>query len=162
MRTTVRRTALGLAGLALTVGGFTGCGGDDDSATGGAAAPDDTSTEDFCGSYAALIEETARSFSPDAEAADLVPTLKEFATQLAEVGTPSTIPDDARRGFELSIDAINDLPDDATQEELLSQAGEYSAEQQADATAFATYVQAECPDALSGVLPSDAPTDGAG
>lgn len=177
MTTTIRRTALSLAGLALVAGGLTGCGddqasdtsgdkagGDTGSSSGGdgASAPDDISTADFCGSYADLIKESASSFTGDATAAELVPTLKKFAAQLSEIGTPSDIPADARRGFELSVDAINDLPDDATQEDLLGASEKYSEEETADAQAFSTYVQKACPDVMKELAPSGAATDGAG
>lgn len=184
MKTTIRRTALTLAGLALASGALTGCGGgsssNSTSSTGssstsssptsspsssgsgaGASSPDDTSTADFCGSYEALIKEAAGSLSGSSAAADLVPTVKKFANKLGEVGTPADIPAAARRGFELSIDAVNKLPDSATQQELLSQASQYSAAQTADAQAFATYVQKKCPDALGNLAPSGVPSAGA-
>ena len=48
----------------------------------------------------------------DASEEDFVDALKEQAENIEEVGTPEDIPDDARKGFELSLDAVNDLDAD--------------------------------------------------
>ena len=89
-----------MAGLVLMAAA--GCGGGDDSSgdsgggdsdSGGGApsssdAPTDASVEDFCSTF----EATSMISGDDA------------AVQLAETGTPSDIPDDARAGFEFLID----------------------------------------------------------
>jgi predicted small secreted protein len=106
----------------------------------------DASDSDFCGVYSNLFQELTTSLGNGGDVASIIPQLKDYAEQLEEVGAPDDIPEDAERGFEVSLQAISDLPDDATQEDLLASSEGYSAEDQADATAFGQYVVTACPD----------------
>ena len=174
---TLRRLGLSVAVLAFTAGGLTACGGDDDTAadsgsasssspsasadagdsddsdnsgdSGDAAdAPDDVSVDDFCGAYSDYFAELQKA----GNGTDLdVGTIKDFAEKLSELGTPADIPADARNGFEVSIDAAADLPDDASSEDLASLQSDVSADDQADAMAFGQYVVKTCPDLLAGL-----------
>lgn len=175
MSTTIRRTALSIAGLALAAGSLTACGGDDDADTAGgdssasaspsestsdtasespstsAPAGGDASTKDFCGVYAGLFEQVIGVAGQGGDVSSIVPQLKKYADQLEEVGPPDDIPADAKKGFEVSIEAIKDLPDDATEKDLEDASSSYSAEDQAAAQTFGQYVVTACPELMSAV-----------
>ncbi|UMG94356.1 hypothetical protein [Nocardioides sp. TF02-7] len=79
------------------------------SACGG--APTDASKSEFC---EVINDDSALGDldfeNPDEEA--FVDAIKEQAEKIEEVGTPEDIPDDAREGFEIQLEAINDLDAD--------------------------------------------------
>jgi hypothetical protein len=79
------------------------------SACGG--PPTDASVKDYC---AAVNDDSDfEDFGEDSTEEDFVDALQSFADRLEKVGTPEDIPDDAREGFEISLDAVEDLdPDD--------------------------------------------------
>lgn len=82
------------------------------SACGG-GAPTDASKEDFCEvtQNESGGEEAFKAISEEDwdKAADLI---KEQADEVEEVGTPEDIPDDAREGFEIQLDAAKSLDGD--------------------------------------------------
>ncbi len=130
-----RRPSLGVAALALVLGGATACGSDEPS-----AAPDDASAEDFCGVYADIED----SGGDDLEAA------QDAVDRLVEVGTPEDIPDDARAGFE----TLGELVRQADDQDDLETLGEDLGEQvQSDFLAFIGYVTQTCADELD--LPTE-------
>src|SRR4051812_29111544 len=102
--------ALLAAVLVLATGTLVGCSDDGD---GDAAAdrPTNASQEDFCGTFEDLIAELGK-LDADAEASQAVKILKSTGDDLAEVGTPSDMPDDARAGWEYVLDEIDKLDDD--------------------------------------------------
>ena len=185
---TLRRLGLTVAALAFTAGGLTACGGDDSSDSAGASAGDsagdstaaspsasssddssddsgddssddssggDVSVADFCGAYSAYFRQLAKAASPN----DLdIKAIKEFSEKLGELGTPAGIPDDARNGFEVSVKAAEDLPDDATTADLAKLQNDISADDQADAMAFGQYVVKTCPDLVADLAPSGVPS----
>lgn len=78
------------------------------SACGG--PPTDASVEDYCD---AVQDDSAfEGFDENSDEEDFVDALKEQAEKIEEVGTPEDIPDDARKGFEISLDAVDDLEAD--------------------------------------------------
>lgn len=81
----------------------------------GADAPTDAAVEDFCSTMGDV---------------DLNGSARDFSSDLADVGTPAGIPDDARAGFEVMIDE--------------SDADEISAEDQEKVTALIGYVVDTC------------------
>ncbi|WP_067430393.1 hypothetical protein [Nocardioides jensenii] len=85
----MRRLALVGAGLVL-VGGLTACGG----------APDDASEKDFCDAYGKF------------QSADEFKDVQKASDKLDEVGTPEKIDGDARDGFELILDTVDDSDDE--------------------------------------------------
>ena len=130
------------ATLVLVVGGAVGCS--DDSDSGGGDASDATSTADFCGA----LQEFQDDFSaadPDSEIGEYIAALKAAAEKLEAVGTPDDMPDDAEDGFEVTIDRINEIDDDATVEDLTS-IGEVSDEDQKKIDALDDYISEECPE----------------
>ncbi|WP_232678414.1 hypothetical protein [Nocardioides sp. R-C-SC26] len=120
--------------LALTL---TACGG------AGADAPTDASVEDFCSTF---------TTATGAE------TPKDAADELAEVGTPEDIDDEAREGFEIMVDALDGAEDDASFDAV---EGEVSEDDTAKVTAFVTYAGTTCADAITDGGTEDEPTDGA-
>jgi len=101
----VRRLSA-LAAPALLVLSLTACGG------GG--APTDASKEDFCEAYNAEpdIDESLGDASPEEQAEAIKTELDKLVETYEEVGTPSDIPDDAREGFEISVDAVKEISED--------------------------------------------------
>lgn len=153
MRATARRTTLAVAAMALTLGTLAGCGGDD----GGSSAPDNASQDDFCESYATLFTEImAQAMSDDPTVA--VKAIKEWAANMEDVGTPEDMPDEARDGFEVFIDAARDLPDDATLEDLEGLGDDLSESDQEAGDAFGDWATETCGDALMPDL-SDLPSE---
>ena len=100
-------------------------------------APTDAAAQAFCGAYGLV-----RGVDADADAGDLAVQLRTHAVTLAGVGTPSDIPDAAREGFVVYVDAAGY----ATSEAAKSMVGAASA--------------AELATAL-GVSPDDTPLIGA-
>ena len=138
----------------LLLGLLAGCGSDDssDAAFDGGGA----STEEFCGAFLDLIQQ-AQEAGSDISDADAVKLAKDLAEKLEEIGTPDDMPADARRAFESAIDKINDLPDDATQDDMDEAAGDLTDEEQADQEALGTYLTQKC---ASQLLPSDDASSG--
>lgn len=135
----VRRSAVGVAGLALVLGGTVACGGDEPP-TEPSAAPQDASPEDFCRVYADIED----SGGDDLDAA------KDAVDRLVEVGTPEDIPDDARSGFE----TLGELVRQADEQDDLETLGADLGEQvQSDFLAFIGYVTQTCADELD--LPTE-------
>src|SRR5689334_8862996 len=89
----LRRAAATAAGAVLVLGATAACGSND---AGG--SPTSTSTADFCN--------TNKQF-------DQGTTPKEAAAKLKEVGTPSDMSDSERHGFEVLVDRLSQLPDNA-------------------------------------------------
>lgn len=113
------------------------------------AAPTSASSDVYCANYADVLR-GASGEEPDAGA------IKDFADQLAEVGTPENISEEAREGFEIFIDTINDLPDDASAAEIEDFDPDISDEDDAKVDAFFEYTATECAEALG--IPSDLPS----
>jgi hypothetical protein len=149
--------ALFLASLVLIAGSAVGCGGDDKNSGGGTSAPDNASTEDFCNAFGDLFTGISNAGStPDSDA---IQAFKDAAGKLSDVGTPDGISDAARHGFELFVNALEDLDNDATAADLEKLGNDFSKDDEADMTSFIEYAIQTCPDALGGSLPSDLPTD---
>ncbi len=133
------------ASLVLVAGGAVGCGDDDGS--GGKAASgggdDFASTEDFCAAF--------QSFSDDLDDVtgteeNLGEILKKAAQKIEDVGTPKGIPDDAKEGLQLTLDAIQALDDDASVEDMGGLESDFSEADKAKTDAFTDYLEKTCPD----------------
>lgn len=142
------RNALFAASLALVAGTALGCGGG-----GGADAPDNASTEEFCGAFQDFYTEVSE-VDPEDTAAQ-VKALKDFGKELEELGTPEDIPDDAREGFEVTLEAIAGIPDDATEEDIDSIEDEFSEEENKQSDAFDDYLDETCGDEGPTDVPSE-------
>lgn len=152
------------ASLVLVAGGAVGCG--DDGGGGSAKGDDDSgaSTEDFCGAFQAFADDLT---DVTGEEENLGEILKTAAKRIEDVGTPEDIPDDAKEGLQLTLDAIADLPDDASAEDMTGLEDGFSKEDKEKTDAFSDYLEKTCPDlgdsssseSDSGGDSSDAPSD---
>jgi hypothetical protein len=127
----VKKT-LAAAGLLAMTGAVAACGGGSSSspaATGAATAPTGASTSDFCGTFQNMANST---------------TPKQAADKLQVVGTPSDIAADARHGFEVLVDHLETLPDNAKSSDLTAMEKGLSATDQKDVLAFTTYLAKAC------------------
>jgi len=127
----LQKTTLAACLLVVT-GAFAACGNDSSSpsASGGAAgAPTNASTDAFCTSFTDLGSQV---------------TPKEAADKLRQVGTPSGIPSGARHGFELLVDHLETLPDDADQSDISKLVQGMKSGDQTDLTSFVTYFSTTC------------------
>ena len=129
------------AALILVAGGAVGCGDDD----GGGGGSDDktASVDDFCGAFQDFYDDLE---GVTGEEENLGEILKKAAKRIEDVGTPEDIPDDAKEGLQLTLDAINDLPDDASAEDMAGIEKEYSDAEKEKTDAFTEYLGKTCPD----------------
>lgn len=95
------RSALVVACAAL----LAGCGGP------GADAPADASVEDFCAAKSWLVAEGTDRFFDDGLPSDdeLVALVHDWAAELARVGTPDNMSQDARAGFEKLVERLDGM-----------------------------------------------------
>lgn len=109
-----RRVAAATAPLLLALS-LTACGGSDAD-----DAPESASKEDFCEVYRDEPDESAdlESKSVDEQVDYAIDYLRDATDRLKDVGTPEDIPDDAREGYELYLDVIDDLSDDELKDVL--------------------------------------------
>ena len=111
MTLTRTRRLSALVAPALLVLSLSACGG---------GAPTDASEEEFCEVYNAEpdLDEGIADAEPAEQAEAFVDASQKLADDFEEVGTPEGIPEDAREGFEISIDAARDFDQDEVQTAL--------------------------------------------
>ena len=146
------------ASLVLVAGGAVGCGDDNDSGGGGAKAgkeDEGTSTEAFCGAFQAFADDLE---GMTGEEENLGEILKEAAQRIVDVGTPDDIPDDAKDGLQLTLDAIEALPDDASAEDMSALEDDFSEADQEKSDAFSDYLDETCPELNDAPSASSAPS----
>jgi len=123
------RTLVAASTLVLAAG-LTACGsGSSQSNAGGSGTPTDASKTTFCKTFTDLGADT---------------TPKEAADQLGQIGTPSGIGSGARHGFEVLIDHLRALPDNAKDSDLTGMAKDLKPGDQADVVSFLKYYADEC------------------
>ena len=142
--------------LALSL---TACGSDssgspesapDAEVTGAAAAPADASKADFCEAYTFEPDfpDDPASLSEDEQVSLVSDTLQAIQDKLASAGTPSDIPDDARAGYELSVDAVGSLTEDEIRAAVKAQEDPFTdlfdAGDQKNVDAFDTWSREYC------------------
>ncbi len=150
--------ALTLASLVLVAGTAFGCGGNSgDDKTAASGPPTDATETEFCAGFTQIATDLAK-LSADAKDADIVTAIKGAGDTLAKNGTPDSISDDARSGFELEIKQIADLPDTATKEDVQALDTNLSAAEQKQVDAFDTYVSDTCQPAAPSGSPTESPT----
>ena len=132
------------ASLVLVAGGAVGCGDDGGGDGGGGGGGDEAaSTDDFCAAFKAFADDLE---GLTGEEANLGEILKKAAQRIEDVGTPEDIPDDAEDGLRLTLDALLDLPDDATVEDMSGLEDDFSDADKEKTDAFTEYLEKTCPD----------------
>jgi len=152
------RAALTIASVALVLTGLTACGGDSDGGGSGSAAPDDASKDDFCTAFNGLYEKVMADLT-SADTSKAITAFKDWAADMKKVGTPDDMPEDARRGFEVFVDAAQDIDDDATIDDLQNLGGDLSKADQDAGDTFGDWASENCPSALPSDLASSIPSD---
>ncbi len=139
--------ALLAASLVLVAGTAIGCGGDgggdgaEEAASTG--APETASTEEFCQNFNDF-NAAVMGLGQDAEPAEFIAALKDAGGKFEETGTPEDATEEQRAGFEVFVGMINDVDENATEEELSKLEQDLSAEEQKQVEAFTTYVGETC------------------
>lgn len=114
--------------------GGSGGSGSDPTGSLGESSPTDATSDEFCEAYLSIFE----YFEAEGETFQA----GDYAEVLAEAGTPEDIPDDAREGFEIYVDAFEELGNDAVEED--ADAIEFSSAQEDSTDAFDDYVGDAC------------------
>jgi len=123
-------TILAPTGALVLAGVLVACGSSSSGAAGsGSGMPTDASKSAFCGAFDKLGSGT---------------TPHEAADALGKVGTPSNIDSNARHGYQVLLDHLRELPDNAKESDITAMAKGLSGSDQADVTAFITYYATEC------------------
>ena len=133
--------------------------GDDDGGGDADDAPKSASVEEFCEGLNEF-DEVDDEASPEEQ----VEQAHEVADRLSEIGTPEDIPDDAREGFEIYLEAISEVDADDIEalenvesEEELADALGISSDDQEKITAFFEYTFEACSELSTPEIPSDIP-----
>jgi hypothetical protein len=134
-----------IAAALLSIGGVAaGCGGNSDSADSASStptsassspsgAPTDGSSDDLCTALTA-----GSTIKDGADVAD-------FASGLEKAGTPSDIPDEARKGFEVYVGVLEKVDPKATAKDLKNMKNvDLSKEEQTNVQAFLSYASTTC------------------
>lgn len=141
------RIALAAAGMVLVGATSAACGGSADD------APEDASKGDFCD---VVIENNPFTDQDDPPSQD---DFDDWVDELKDVGTPDNISDEARDGYEVLVDALDDIDvDDIDQDEDFDKYVD-DEDDRLDVEAFSTYLIGECVGDLPTGLPSDLPSD---
>lgn len=130
-----------MASLVLVAGAVAGCGSEEKPET--AEEPEVATVEEFCGVFEDFFAE-AQALGADPEQAEMVALVKGVADDLEEVGAPEDMPEDAHAGLDLTVDALQGLPDDATQEDVNSLEADFSEEEQEQSRAFDEWLGESC------------------
>lgn len=138
MNTMTRRLAAVGAPVLLALS-LSACGGGP-----GSDAPKDASEEDFCKAFL--------DSGPTSEAEATGADLKKWAEKLADVGTPDSISDDQRKGFEVWVNEVSDLDSDKKVSDLDDV--KVSKDDEENATDFFTWAAETCVE-----IPTDLPTE---
>lgn len=131
---TPAKTGLLAASLVLVGASVAGCGG------GG--APTDASEDDFCKELTSLFADLGTM--ADATDKEAIDSIKSWAKDLEEVGTPEEMSDEARDGFELMLEQVAELDEDDTTEDFQKLDDDLSDSEKSATTAFETYTADTC------------------
>jgi hypothetical protein len=143
------------ASLVLVAGGVVSCGND---SGGGGAAGKSVSKDDFCGAFQAFYDDLSGVTGNEANLGEI---LKKAAKRINDAGTPDGIPADAKEGLQLTLDAIDSLPDNASAEDMAGLDATFSAADQKKVDAFTAYLDKTCPDIGGGSSGSSTDSGGA-
>jgi hypothetical protein len=146
---TMKRITLAASAVVLAAG-LTACGG------GGSGAPADASAADFCETQVQVLT-AGIDFEDSDEVAD---EMNAWGDKLAEVGTPEDMSDEARAGFELTVERAQDVSASDLEKSKEENEGvdaselqgllddEFSDEEQDQLKAYNEYVSQTCADEI--------------
>jgi hypothetical protein len=133
--TPLPRPAAALACAFLAAFTLTACGG---------GPPTDASVADFC---AAVNDKAwAAGLEADSSGKEIVEALGTWRDELEKTGTPDGIPDDARKGFEITVDTLGDLKaaDFDSADDLANLNDDLSSDEQDQVDALTDYSTKSC------------------
>ena len=136
----------------LVVGLLAGCGDDGGGGGDAADAPKNATVEEFCQPFVDMYQDVVAK-GEDIADEDAVKIAKDTADALREAGTPEDMPADARKGWELVIEKLSELDEDATAEEVQA-AQNLTEEEQKYSDALAQYVASKCANAMAEAMGS--------
>lgn len=148
--TSFKRSAATLGAAAVLAFSLTACGG----GGGGSDAPDSASKDDFCKAWNDAFTPLISLQGDPTE--DDFKNFQDAVSNLADVGTPSDISDDQRKGFEVFVDAVKDASFSDFKDESSDSIPGVSAEDQAKAEDFLQWSATECTDIPD--IPTDSPS----
>jgi hypothetical protein len=137
--TRIKRPAAAVGAAVLLAFSLTACGG----------SPDDASTDDFCKDVGKAFDQDFASEPSE----DQFDDFKDDVASLGDTGTPKDIPDDARKGFEVFVDAVDGLDYDDVKDADEDETFGISEDDEKDFDAFFTYATDQCADELG--VPAD-------
>ncbi len=131
------RTALLTASLALVGVTALGCSGG-----GGDGAPTDASEEDFCSTLNSVFEDVG-DLADEGSQEEAIKAIKLWGKDMARVGTPEDISQEARDGFELMVRQVKGI-EDASSEGLAALDDDLSESDKAASEALDQYTTDTC------------------
>ena len=145
------RTRLALPSVALFVAATT-------AACGSGGAPTDASPKAFCDAQGSLMSDIAASADKMPKPEDLAKSIQSWADKIEEVGTPDDMSEEARAGFEATIDQARDIEADDLKADNLDNLGEeLSGDAKKEAEAFTSYVGEKCGNLLNDIQLPEVP-----
>ncbi|WP_110180918.1 hypothetical protein [Nocardioides solisilvae] len=139
-----------LCAVLLVTAAATACGGEEET-----AGP---SVEDrYCEAYQEFFAERAEHDMETTDA-EVVATLKEWGTDLVEIGAPESMPEGARRGHATWSRLISEVDDDAEQADVVALEAELTERQMAEVEEFFAYNDATCLGSRQTGVPQESPT----
>ncbi|CAA9371844.1 MAG: hypothetical protein AVDCRST_MAG60-151 [uncultured Nocardioides sp.] len=133
MRTPTKQALL-TASLILVGASAVGCGG------GG--APTDASEKEFCDGLTSLFTDMSSAGDSEKEA---VAAVKKWGGTMEEVGTPESISEEGRKGFELMMEQVAELDEGDTAKDLERMDEDLSDSDNKAIDAFDAYTTDTCP-----------------
>ena len=130
-------TRAALPALALLIGALSSCAAE--------PAPSDASEEDFCEVQGTLFKDLQLGGDgPTPNGDDVVESLRSWADEVEQVGTPEGMPPEARAGFERVVELAREADPEDFDEDKDPSMPEMSPEAQEQAQAFTLYVATTC------------------
>lgn len=104
--------------------------------------PEPSAQEEFCTAYRDFYEQSQSN--QDASETEVVARMKGFATKLDGLEVPEEMSADAQKGLETWIDLMSDLPDDATEADVIALDQELSEQETGWLETYYLYSNAIC------------------
>lgn len=113
------------------------CGSDD--------APTNASTEDFCEGQGSLMADLSADMENVPEPKEIAESIQSWADEVEEIGTPEDMSEEARAGFEATLEQARDIEASDLETDNLDELGEeLTGDAKKEAEAFNEYVAETC------------------